>query len=56
MVNSLGHCCLPGRRVPQSPDCWSSCNLWGKMREAGEDDDKDMVSDADGVQSLGWRH
>ena len=29
MVTSLGLCCWPGRRVPQSPDCWSSGNIWG---------------------------
>ena len=35
IVTSLGLCCWPGRRVPQSPDCWSSCNIGGKMREGG---------------------
>ena len=55
MVTSLGLCCWPGRRVPQSPDCWSSCNIRGKMREGGEDDDKGMVSVIEGVQSLGGR-
>ena len=29
MVTSLGLCCWPGRRVPQSSDCWSSGNIWG---------------------------
>ena len=55
MVTSLGLCCWPGRRVPQSPDCWSSCNIRGKMRKDGEDDDKGMVSVTEGVQSLGGR-
>ena len=27
----------------------------GKMREGGEDDDKGMVSDVEGVRSLGGR-
>ena len=55
MVTSLGRCCWPGRRVPQSPDCWNSCNIRGKMREGGEDDDKGMVSGVEGVWSLGRR-
>ena len=53
MVTSLGCCCWPVRRVPQSPICWSSCNVRGKMREGGEDDSKGMVSNVEGVQSLG---
>ena len=53
MVASLGCCCWPGRRVPQTPDCWSSCNIWGKMSEGGEDDDKGMVNDVKSVRSLG---
>ena len=55
MVTSLGCYCWPGWRVSQSPDCWSSCNVWGKIREGGENDDKGMVSDVEGVQSLGGR-
>ena len=53
MVTSLGHCCWPVRRVPQSPICWSSCKVRGKMREGGENDSKGMVSNVEGVQSLG---
>ena len=45
----------PGRRVSQSIDCWSSCNVQEKMREGGEDDDKGMVSDVEGMRSLGRR-
>ena len=32
-------------RVPiaEAPATWSSCNIWGKMRKGGEDDDKGMV-------------
>ena len=55
MVTYLGLCCWPGRRVSQSPNCWSSCNIRGKMREGGEDDDKGMVSVIEGVWSLGGR-
>ena len=43
------------KRVPQSPDCWRSCNVRRKMRDGGEDDDKGMVSDTEGVRSLGGR-
>ena len=52
MVTFLSHCCWPGRRVFQSPECWISCNVQGKMREGGEDDDKGMVNDVEGVRSL----
>ena len=55
MVTPLGFCCWPGRRVPQSPDCWSSCNIRGEMREGGENDDKGMVSVIEGVRNLGGR-
>ena len=55
IVTSLRLCCWPGRRVPQSPDCWSSCNIGGKMREGGEDDDKGMVTVIEGVRNLGGR-
>ena len=55
MVNSLGRCCCRGRRVSQSPSCWSSCNVRGKMREGGEDNDKAMVRDVEVVRSLGGR-
>ena len=55
MVTSLGLCCWPGRRIPQRPDCCSSCNIRGNMREGGEDDDKGMVSVIEGVRSLGGR-
>ena len=55
MVTSLGLCCWSGRRIPQSSKCWSTCNIWGKMREGGEDDGKGMVSVIEGVQSLGGR-
>ena len=55
IVTSLGFCCCPSRRVPQGPDYWSSCNIQGKMKEGGEDDDKGMVSAIEGVHSLGGR-
>ena len=40
IVISLGRCCKHGGGVPQSPDCCSSCNVQGKMREGGVDDGK----------------
>ena len=52
MVGSLDRCYWPGRRVPQRPNCWSSCNFQGKKRKGGENDGKEMVSDIEGVQSL----
>ena len=55
MVTSLGLCCWPGRRVPQSLDCGSSCNIRGKMREGGENEDKGMVSVIEGVRNLRGR-
>ena len=32
-----------GLVVSQSPDCWSSCNVPGKMKEGGDDDSKDRA-------------
>ena len=29
MVTSFG-CCWCSGDTPQSPDCWSSCNVWGR--------------------------
>ena len=55
MVISLGRCCRHGGGVPQGPDCCSSCNLRGKLREGWVDDCKGMVSDVECVQSLGGR-
>ena len=51
----LGRCCRHGGGVPQSPDCCSSCNVRGKMREGGVDDGKGMVSDVEGLRNLGGR-
>ena len=53
IVTSLGHCCWPVRRVTQSPICWSSSKVRGKLRKGGENDSKGMVSNVEGVQSLG---
>ena len=55
MVTSLGHCCWSGRTVPESRNCRSSCNVCRKIREGGEDVAKGMVSDIEGVWSLGER-
>ena len=53
IVTSLGHCCWPVRRVPQSPICWSSSKVRGQLRKGGENDSKGLVSNVEGVQSLG---
>ena len=45
--------CRHSGGVPQSPDCWSFCYVQGKMRASEVDDDRGMVSDADGVWDLG---
>ena len=55
MVISLGCYCRHGGAVPQNPDCCSSCNVRGKMREGGVDGGKGMVSDVEGVRRLGGR-
>ena len=52
MMTSLGHCCWFGRRFSQSPNCWSSCNISGKMSECEEDRNKGMVSDVERGRSL----
>ena len=52
MMTSLGHCCWSGRRFSQSPNCWSSCNISGKMSECEEDRNKGMVSDVERGRSL----
>ena len=33
-MTSFG-CCWYGGGAPQSLDCWSSCNVWGKMSAGG---------------------
>ena len=55
MVISLGQCYWPGKRVPQIPNCWSSCNVREKMRECGKGDDKGMVSDVEAMLTQGGR-
>ena len=34
MVTSFG-CCWYSGGTPQSPHCWSSCNVWGKIDAEG---------------------
>ena len=36
IVTSLGYCWYSGGGSPQSPNCWSSCNVWREMG-VGED-------------------
>ena len=35
IVTSLGYCWYIGGS-PQSPNCWSSCNVWRKMGAGGD--------------------
>ena len=55
IVTSLCHCFGAGRRVPQSSNCWSPCNVQGKVREGRQDDDNGIFSNIEGVWSLGGR-
>ena len=55
IVTSLGRYCRRSGGVPQSPDCWSSCNVREKMREGEVDDGKGRVKDVEGVHNLGGR-
>ena len=48
----LGSLLLAWQETPQSPNCLSSCQVPRKIREGGVDDDKGMVNDTEGVQSL----
>ena len=41
MATSFG-CCWYSGDAPQSPDCWSSCNVWGKMVAGGMEGDDDI--------------
>ena len=55
IVTSLGRYYRRSGGVPQSPDCWSSCNVQEKMREGEVDDGKGRVKDVEGVHNLGGR-
>ena len=46
--------CWSSARVPQS-QFLKSCKVRGKRRKGGEEDDKGIVSDTEGVRSLGGR-
>ena len=43
MVTLFGCCCVNGRGAPQSPNCWRSCKVLGKMREGEMEDHRGMV-------------
>ena len=47
MVTSFGCCCVIGRLALQSPSCWRSCKVQGKMEEGEMEGDRGMVR--------GWR-
>ena len=42
MVTSFGCSCVDGLGASQSPSCWRSCKVRGKMGEGGIDD-RDIV-------------
>ena len=52
---SLGPCCRHSGEFPQGPNCWSSCNVWRKMKEGEVYEDKGMVNDVKGVRNLGGK-
>ena len=57
MVTSFG-CCWYSGGASQSLDCWSSCNVWGKMSVGGMEGDSGIDMEdicEDGVRNLGRR-
>ena len=42
MITSFG-CCWYSGGAPQSPDCWSSCNVWEKMDAGGMEEDSGII-------------
>ena len=57
IVTSFG-CCWYSGGAPQSPDCWSSCNVWGENGCGGMEVDSGIViEDVCGydMQNLGGR-
>ena len=43
MVTSFGFCCADGRGALQSPNCWRSCKVWGKIAEVEVGGDRGMM-------------
>ena len=41
----LGCCCRYSGGSPQSPDCWSYSNVWGKIGDFEVDNDRGMVKE-----------
>ena len=55
MVTSFG-CCWYSGGAPQSPDCWSSCNVREKIGATGIEGESGIVMEdvcEDGMQNLG---
>ena len=42
IVTSLG-CCWYSGDFPQTPNCWSSCNVWRKMDAGGVESNSGIV-------------
>ena len=54
-VTYFSGCYRDSRGIPQSPNCCSSYNLWGKMGESEMDDDRSMVKEVEGMWNFGRR-
>ena len=55
IVTSFG-CCWYSGGAPQSPDCWSSCNIWGKTGVGQMEGDSGIVIEdvcEDGMHHVG---
>ena len=58
IVASLSCCCMYSGGTPQSHNCWSSCNLQGKVGYGEKEDDGAIVMEVECVvcqQNLGFR-
>ena len=56
-MTSFGWCWCSGN-TPQSPDCWSSCNIRGNIDAGGMEGDSGIVMDdvcGDDMPNLGGR-
>ena len=52
MVTSFGCSCVDGPGAAQSPSCWRSCKVWGKIEEDGIVD-RSIVIEVEGAWNLG---
>ena len=52
MVSSFGCSCVDGPGAAQSPSCWKSCKVRGKIGEGGIDD-RGIIMKVEGAWNLG---